>query len=771
MKNFGFYIKVNRKKSLKDLKAVKNETPNKSTFQTKTFIPKNVYFTEEKNNKIETKHFFGPIDREIKDCKTNKNNDKYIKETNTTPMNKKYKKKIIHIDNTNKNNKTKNRMQFQQNNYLNKSDKSIKKFKNYFSPKNINIHNSNNSQILNIKGRTDLRTPKNNLINKEHNSSIKISKEKFKKSLYSNIKNLKLFKDNRLINKNANNIIPALKYSKTIINNRINNSQSNKKKKYLKKPKNISKEIEKDKQMINIYKTKLVTIFVKLIEDFYKKQKRRIFSYFIYKLKDGLYFFEVNKFKMNNKINNNIYKNKIYDYNSKPKNQFIIGNNFTKYLFPNKDFQSMTMYHLRFNKNDEYNNEKIYIPKNKRYEENTQINEKYFDNNRSNPKYNIFNNMNIKKNPQKILDEQDIYKNQNINTQINNYYNTKNTNFYFNKINSFNSLIIEKQRPRHYFPKHNKKQTSPDIKINVSLNKKTININSNTPKSIENNFFHNKSKTLIYKKIFSKENKKKSDDDNIESLVNKTEKIFHNTNNNDYNILAKNKDFLINNYMTISNNTKDNNNIVDISNEFNNYCLEDIDKPMNIIYSKNEFEEGDNIEGEDIININSIKRSDGGLFLNFNYYNYNSKRKGKEFMYENRMKNKLLITKTNSIFILNDKERISNQNNINFNIIRKIENIINNRIYKYKSDFLNEIKKIKFKQFIRAILQSQNIAILKKYFYLMKRNIKLDKGIISDSSNDNAKENLDNKNDVKTKYGKKLKLFRTNLLKFFFSKK
>ena len=765
-----FYIKVNKKKSLKDEKISKENTSQfEPKFPIKPFdTPKSIYYTETKNNKYESKLFFSPINKEIKQFNMNKSKEKSMKDNYTTPTNKKYKKKIVHIEkNNNKNNMYKSQTQFQlknKNSFI-KSEKIQNKSKNYFSPKNINMKSINNPKKLFIKGKTDLRADKNYW-------AIKLSKGIKNKYEYSILKNMKFINNNISLDKNINVLMSTPKYSKTIINNNIN--QSIKSKKSLKKVKNKSIENENnnnDKKMIFIYKSKLLKIFVKLIEDFYKRKLKRIFSLFIYKLKDESYFFDINKINNEYKnINNNFTKKRIYDYNAKINTKDNNGNKFSKHYYPNKDYQSMTMCHMRFKRDEDSLDKNIYIPIKKRIEENiNNIDENnYYSNHQSNPRYKIFNNMKIDKNQKIIEGNNNIYKNQNINTQINNYYNTKNTNFYFNKINTFNSLIIEKQRPRHFYPNNKIKQTSAEKINNLSMNNK---------KNIYSKNIEKKSKNLMCKKILSKENNKnKINADYINEFININEKIYDiKRNYKKYiNKLIKNKDKenLINHYATISHNINDNynNNGNDLSNEFHNYCLEEIDKPINMIYSNNEFDEDEIIDNSEIVNLKQIKTSDKRLFMNFNYIQFNPKNINKNFIYKNSSKirkNKLLISKINSIFILNNYKN----NEINKIFIDKIEKIIDKISCIYKYNFFNSIKGIKFTSIINSIFENHKINILKKYFDIYKINIKNNnKQVIKNElnlNNNEEKENIDKKNDdVKT-----FELFRINLLKYVFNKK
>ena len=770
----NFYIKVNKKRTLKDEKRKENESPYESTYKTNSHkLPKSIYNTEIKNNRFEMKYFLSPTNKEVKILKLNKSNDKINKGNN-----KKYEKKIIHIENAKKYNSLKNKTQIpaEYKSLLTRSQKTTKTMKTFLSPRNINMQNNiNTSKKINSKVNTDLRMNKNSLNNYEQNSAIKLSTGKYKKNFYfPNLKYLELLRDYRLINKNNFDLISTPKYSKTIISN---NSQSIKKKKPTQKFINKSKKEENnnDKKMIYIYKTKLVTIFVKLMEEYFKKQLKKIFNIFIYEFKSQAYLFDENLFNTYKKFNNNSSKNQIYDYNAKNNNIGVKKNNLS-----NNNYQSMTMYHMKFNKKEENNNKQIYIPIHNRYEENVKI-RKYSNNFHSNPKYKIFNNMKIDKNPKKNEEINDRYKNQNINTQINNYYNTKNTNYYFNKINSFNSLVIEKQRPRHYYPINQLKQTSMEKKNNLSVNNnKNVNINMNTPKKNVHNVMNNienKSKNLIYKKILSKENKNKINIDDIKSLVNKTEKIIYKQNSfKKYkNVLVKDKDYMKNYYTTIAKNIKDNySNNGDLSNDFFNYCLEDIDKPMNMIYSKNESEEDENSENME------IKTSDRRLFMYFNYMNFNQNRRRKKFIYDKKIqtkKNDLFISKTDSIFILNKNDNLFERDIIKNNFISIIEMIINNIIIGYKLNFFQGIKEIKSISIICTIFENHKKKIIRQYFDILKDNININNSKnnsikqIEDHSLNESEEKMKENLDEKNKLEKKFELLRINLLKYIFCKK
>ena len=140
---------------------------------------------------------------------------------------------------------------------------------------------------------------------------------------------------------------------------------------------------------------------------------------------------------------------------------------------------------------------------------------------------------------------------------------------------------------------------------------------------------------------------------------------------------------MINVYSTVNQNIKDSYNNEDISNDMNNYCLEDIDKPMNIIYLRSSFEENENYDNNEINHLLAIKTNDKRLFLNFNYIIMNKKKKGKAFIYKNNneiKKYELMISYEISIFYLNKyKKNEENENIYNKKSIKQNEPIINRK--------------------------------------------------------------------------------------------
>jgi hypothetical protein len=145
-------------------------------------------------------------------------------------------------------------------------------------------------------------------------------------------------------------------------------------------------------------------------------------------------------------------------------------------------------------------------------------------------------------------------------------------------------------------------------------------------------------------------------------------------------------------YYSNFNHTLENNEVNELSNDINNYCLEDIDKPTNMMYSKTNIINNDNDNDDENIyndeiseeiddemkNLMQIITNDKRLFLNFNYISLNnnkspnSKRSKKKY-------NILSISERNSLcFIIRSKNNniiIDNNNS---------ENVIDD--YSFKED-------------------------------------------------------------------------------------
>ena len=590
--------------------------------------------------------------------------------------------------------------------------------------------------------------------------------------------------------------------------------------------KTINNESDQNK-MINIYKNKLVNIFVRLMMNFYINYSKKIFHDLINNLRDNLYNsanykkYKTKKLMDNDNKRNDVEENRVNYYYIKKnsfKNHLFENNiynvnknsnfNINKSLSINKNLSSITMYNNNAIKNkssirnQNYYEKKLYIKNNtnidnidnienienelskKRSAKNLYIKAKNRNNNYNflpRQKDSIFNELKINKSSKNFeTNNSNIYQNQNINTQINNFYNTNNSNFYINKINSFSSVMtIDKQKPKIFISKNNQKNIeSPK---NLDMNEQNINIKCA--------IFKNKKKynNVIYKKILSNEKNDENKipkNDKVNVFMKRMERVYNknkvnknyvNNINQTYSVkrLSNNNDLSKNQFSTIGNYLNDNNdnnynNSPEISNDLNNYNLEDIDKPMNMIHMKNnmyidndqdnenEYEEENSLnEDIDIKNLIQMITNDKRLYLNFNYVQIN---KYKTDTYKLK-KNFLFMYKINNLFIPGIKKNNIQEDNIDLSNVSikknnsyndtpekinknlnkyikrrklksgllKLDNIINNKIYEYKSIFFDFLKKINFIYIIDNIIQKHVINLLKEYFDIFKNNLKKEK--------------------------------------------
>ena len=661
---------------------------------------------------------------------------------------------------------------------------------------NQNTEIRNKKYLLNDNDVNNINI--SNSLNKKDNNKFK--ENKYSESTFNKLRHnfYKPFKrENRNEDYNYFNIHQNTDNNNNISNNFQNNRyySHNTNKYYNRYKMNIESH---DKKLLNIYKKKLINIFVKLMTNYFCKYIKKLFNEFIYELKQNknnnynsrvykdkkLINFNENKIIENEdeEKKQNLYNIKKNYSNFQEKSQY----NFAKTLSSNKNYSSMTMYrkakksNILLNNNGEENQnininnksniendndeniikknsyKKIYIPaknrKNNNYN-NLDINNN--NNNLSRQKNNIFSELKINKSTRLFERNPSIYKNQNINTQINNFYNTNNSNFYINKINSFSSIMIEKQKSKLFIFKNSQKNIDTPIDEDISEEKSKIKCAIFKNKKKNNN--------IIYKKILSSEKNSEiknynKNDNNI--FMKKMERVFNknknNKNNEDeinqtYSIRRKyinqNRDMNINQFSTIINYTNENNesnynNNIDISNDLNNYNLEDIDKPMNMMYMKNYNqyeEEGINNDENEIKNLLQIITNDKRLFLNFNYKTINKYNKSFKLR-----KKKLFISKLDSIYIQGKNKNIEENNKtfkespekINKNLnkyikkrkiksgILKLDNYINDKIYDYKSIIFKNLKRIKFRFIIHHILKIHLMYLLKKYFDIFKNNSK-----------------------------------------------
>ena len=666
------------------------------------------------------------------------------KKNNTTIKNKKYKKKIIEDNIREKKTMYKTESQYP----LNKKNRS---YINSPIIKPLSSKHFDISKKINFNERTDFRKKKNNTNddnnnsflnnqnnNKPINSYSRLTFNKLRHNFYKPLK--KEFKDIRKTENLSNSQSFENYHNFQINNNSLNEKYINEIDNNHNNQNNQNNNNPTNNNLINIYKNKLINIFVRWIKTFFDKYSKKYYNELINKLRQNLY----NNIQYNKQYIN-MYGNKIeeeYQINDKP-NFFYIKknkmnpqyNNIPKPLSVNKNISSIMMYKKAIKNNDAIIkndlNSQYFL--NKKNIENTE-NEVLSKNNSSQnlyipaknrniyynylprPKDSIFNELKINKSSRLFeMYNPNIYQSQNINTQINNYYNTNNRNYYINKINSFNSVMtIEKQKPKIFISKNNQ--------LNVTSSPES----KKKPENVKCSIFKCKTKNnVFYKKILTEHNNKKDNDNNYYNNINlikkKLERIYNNNtykNKDNINNSNQNHTFSLNNkynynsnennknyFSTIENYTNDNeekflnNNNTDISNDINNYNLEDIDKPMNIISMKNDNDnendsdndidndkdnnndnnnnnnnindnknknEEENINNEDneIKNIIQMITSDRRLFLNFNYLCINKNK----YIKNTKNFNNIYLFYNNSFSILG----IPKKENINNNVITNI---------------------------------------------------------------------------------------------------
>ena len=785
--------------------------------------------------------------------------------------NKNNKRNIeIYNDNNNNDNETsqnyfmlRSETQYPLNTKKNYSDTLMANSNN--SMRNLNLaynsgteknHNNNITPKFKMNNKIDIRKRINNVNesnNYENNTFDKKVDAPKSENQYSNLTFNKLgcnfYKPThkRINNNLENNNSPNPNDNKSNINNDIKSESRYSKRAYLKgnlrkketqqnynntininnynmKETDLKEKEKSEKKLITIYRTKLITIFVSLMNNICNKYKKKAFSELINKLKNNAYNNNVEnkKFKKNRKNYYYIKKNKVNDNNlqdnSNDDNNFT--RNYTKIIFNNKNLPPIAMYRKVTNNNQHsqlienkdirsiYKNStmsnfdlskssstNIYIPVKKRNRFNFP----------SKQKESIFDELKINKSYKFIDDNPELYhdRNININSQINHFYNTNNNNFYINRINSFHSIIsLEKQRPHHITSKNFQSESSNDISFNNKIDKE-----EESKKAIKCSIFKNKSKfqNILYKKIFpneklQKSEKKRNDKVNVfmkrmERLCNKDKEKDKDKNNQNQTyskrrIIKDGSKSNYNYYYSNFNYTLENNEVNELSNDVNNYCLEDIDKPTNMMYSKTNIINFDNDDGNfyneenseeqeiEIKNLMQIITNDKRLFLNFNYISLNNNNRNNSKRSKN-INNILSISEINSLCFIcqrnndniifdnnNDENDIDNysfkedSNTLRKNLnkfsrkrklksgLLKLENIINNKIYEYKLIFFGLLKQLKFIFIINKIIENRSIDILKKYFDRFKNNLQLEMNdSFSEINNEmNTKKLLDKQN-------------------------
>ena len=636
---------------------------------------------------------------------------------------------------------------------------------NFYQPIHGQINNNTNYYYNNNENAyfEDINLANNNNFINQYRNMPYISKTLHKIDGYNNPEYLQFFRRNK-INNNPNfyNNVQFINGN----SNRMTMLNYN--------------TLKNEKDLINIYKGKLIKIFVKFMFNFYKNHLKINFNDFVTRLRGINNFnkrYQKNKYKSGNfyDIKNKYFKYKdniskdigdknpslfksissYNDYSSinkfKKKKKELNSNiaNDDNYLFTTKDDETI--------KRSSCN---IYIPPKKKIGTNNILSE-------TRQKKNIFNEIKINKNL--FINNPNEYLNDN----YHNYdHYASNMNSY--KKNSFNTFMtLTKQRPKLFLVKNKQDKNYNTILGNVNeefnkniqpvFHKKIMSKDSKDKKNTNINNIYYKSK----EKISKNKNKNK----------NKDEKMRHTTNNilkNDYNSTG----FNFSNNNEINHNI---NNITNLSNDINDYCLDD--KPMNMIYLKSSLSDIDreslvspksigNILNKNIIDkqineisfkiktLSQIKTKDKRIFININYALFNSNNKRKLNKKSSRYnKNKLLVCKTYSLHISPKIKRIENginnfspkysyKNNLNSvnkslnkykkktkleNGLLKINNLINYKLKDYQKSFFNGLKIIKFYYLTQKIAKKLQKNMLKKYFKIYKKSLyhKLDKPIKS----------------------------------------
>ena len=636
---------------------------------------------------------------------------------------------------------------------------------NFYQPIHGQINNNTNYYYSNNENTyfEEINFTDNNKFVNQNRNMPDISKTLHKIDVYNNPEYLHFFRRNKLNNNpNFNNNIHFL------------NENSNR----MTMPNYNTNKNEKD--LINIYKGKLIKIFVKIILNFYKNHLKINFNDFVTRLR-GINNFNKRYQKNKNKCGN-FYdiKNKYFKYKDNISNDIRDKNpTLFKSISSYNDYSSINKFkkkkkelnsnivnddnYLFATKDDETikrSSCNIYIPPKKKITTKNILSE-------TRPKKNIFSEIKINKN---------LFIN-NPTEYVNKYHNynqyASNMNNY--KKNSFNTFMtLTKQRSKLFLIKNKQ-----DKNYNTILGNDKEESNKNI-------------QPVFHKKIMSKDSKDKKHSNNNNIYYKSKEKMSKNKNKNKNinheKMRNTTNNILKNNYIytgfNFSNNNQINhniNNISNLSNDFNDFCLDD--KPMNMIYLKSNYTDIDreslvsprsirNILNKNILDkpinempckiktLTKIKTKDKRVFININYalFKSNNKRKinNKSFKYNN---NKLLVCKTHSLHISSKSKLIEKginnfspkyiyKNNLNSfcknlnkykkkskleNGLIKINNLINHKLKEYQKSFFNGLKIIKIYYLIQKIANILQKNVMKKYFKIYKKNIyhKLEKPIKS----------------------------------------
>ena len=442
-------------------------------------------------------------------------------------------------------------------NNININNIIAKTAKNYFTNNEINVKKSNKNKI----------SPKNNIINKNYNSSrIKeVDKEVKIEKLYKAQKKgwkIKLNRNNTIENNNCKNIYtitPYIDENKKCINENTSNSKYNI---HL-----LNKEISIKEKNKEEYKNQEQTFLNHINESKIRKKKNAkecIINYDNYKTRN----------KSNN--SNNIYLNrtenfshKIINENKKNINHFINASNqikMNKEVYKN-DFDEEGIVHrnqlydsLNNKENYQINNNPIncnnYINeiqhyKNKQNYGSELNNKKYMENNlqkRNNSSYFLINNQKMNKeqnislirkylhNYYEIKSKQNMKKNNSF--KIRNHYEHKDIIFDNDlKNNLLNNLIKKDENNNNIF--YNDLSSNVNININITpqhLSRENIKIKLEDNINKNQNFEGNESNSIhILTPSFMKTNKELNKEDKAfikKNILNNFQKYNKNQNNN-----------------------------------------------------------------------------------------------------------------------------------------------------------------------------------------------------------------------------------------------
>ena len=556
-----------------------------------------------------------------------------------------------------------------------------------------------------------------------------------------------------------------------------------------------SNENKNNKLLISIYKGKLIKIFVKFLKNYCTYFCKRFYSDFFYGLKNYIY---KRRFKKTiTKKPKSIYNNRSkYDVITTTTSNYSDNNgNFSTtkskeiQMFPNNLYNSLNSYFNSERKKNCYDNNdtnqdvcsarnkkilnqnKIYVPK---FQSNLESSNNSIENRRQNfyPKY--------------------PYAKMNKSNTINCFSKDDNKRFIYNNKNKQKILSIARN-----FQIKEIKTNLEDSNNSLNTSSKNSNIHNSCRKPINNTQYnlHNSKniiekekepKNIIYRKKIENINNSINSNHNIQK-----DEINHFNNNNfceGYENLQNSSEKNLQKYIPYINSNNNKNNNINLKNHENNiennFCLEDIDKPLDLVKHNTYLPSDYNIDNPK--DINYYKSSDGLLSIRINYITFNYNNKNKKIRIKHRKTSsykpkKFMCLSLYSFDIIGkkkfnnnfdspiveiaelegniedtesnhkNKRIIKDKNNLK-RFIENLENIFDSIISKNKMIFFNFLRQIAFKCIMEKILNSKKMDFLRKYFdiYKSQSNVKKNNNVVLediDSDLDNEKfiiNNIDN---------------------------